>query len=167
MKIGAPEEKRLSEVEVTPAITKALDTLITPEEKARRKAAAEALEKERLAAQKKKREALEVSINTVNEEFPGSLKYISQEDTSLVFSAVSYRSQFEDKNLEVLASTGDSLKELNLVSTKVTDAGVQKLASHPGIEVIKLSETGITDASLAELAKLKNLRGRLAKAIEA
>ena len=158
VKIGAPETARKSEVEVTPVIAKALDSLKTPEELAREKEAKEKAERELAAAQKKKREALEVTINTVNEAFPGSLKYISQEDTSLVFSAVSYRSQFEDKNLEVLTSTGDSLKELNLGATKVTDAGVQKLIAHSGIEVLKLSETAITDASVAELAKLKKLR---------
>ncbi|MFK7909857.1 MAG: FHA domain-containing protein [Akkermansiaceae bacterium] len=155
---GASETAKKSEIEITPVISKALDSLVSPAEKARLKALADEQESLRLAAQKKKRQALEVSLNTVNEKFPGSLKYISQEDTSLVFSAVSYRSQFGDDSLDILASTTDSLQELNLGSTQVTDEGIKKLSAHPAIEVIKLSETSVTDASLPELAKLKQLR---------
>ena len=158
VKIGAPETARKSEVEITPVIAKALDTLITPEERARLEKLAKEKEQKELSRQKQKREELEASLSSVNNQFPGSLKYISQENTDLVFSAVSYRSQFTDDNLDILSSTTDSLKELNLGATKITDAGVQKLLVHPAIEILKLSETSITDASLQELAKLKNLR---------
>ena len=51
---------------VTPVIAKAIDSLKTPEELARERAAREKAEKERAAAMKEKREQLEATINAVD-----------------------------------------------------------------------------------------------------
>ena len=158
VKTGAPETARKSEMEVTPAIAKALESLKTPEELAREKAAREKAAQEKAVAIKKQRQLLESSLTKVNNRFPGSLKYISQEDTDLVFSAVSYRKQFQDTDLDILSDSASALTEVNLGASKITDKGVQKLSAYPELEVLKLSETAITDASLPTLAKLKNLR---------
>jgi hypothetical protein len=42
---------------------------------------------------------------------------------------------------------------LNLVRTKVTDAGLKELAALKGLKVLDLSSTKVTDAGLKELRK--------------
>lgn len=158
VKSGASETVRKSELEVTPVIAKALNTLKTPEEIAQEEAALKKFEMERLATSKKVRAELKEVLSVVNKKFPGSLKYVSQANTDLVFSAVSYRSQFQDTDIDILSGGIDSLTELNLGATQVTDAGMKKLSTFSEIEVLKLSETTITDKGLAELANLKKLR---------
>lgn len=158
VKSGASETVRKSELEVTPVIAKALNTLKTPEEIAQEEAALKKFELERLATTKRVRAELKEVLNEVNTKFPGSLKYVSQANTDLVFSAVSYRSQFQDTDIDILSGGIGSLTELNLGATQVTDAGMKKLSTFSEIEVLKLSETTITDKGLAELANLKKLR---------
>lgn len=158
VKSGASETVRKSELEVTPVIAKALNTLKTPEEIAQEEAALKKFEMERLATTKKVRAGLKEVLSEVNTKFPGSLKYVSQANTDLVFSAVSYRSQFQDTDIDILSGGIGSLTELNLGATQVTDAGMKKLSMFSEIEVLKLSETTITDKGLAELANLKKLR---------
>lgn len=158
VKSGASETVRKSELEVTPVIAKALNTLKTPEEIAQEEAALKKFELERLATTKRVRAGLKEVLNEVNTKFPGSLKYVSQANTDLVFSAVSYRSQFQDTDIDILSGGIGSLTELNLGATQVTDAGMKKLSTFSEIEVLKLSETTITDKGLAELANLKKLR---------
>jgi len=114
VKSGASETVRKSELEVTPVIAKALNTLKTPEEIAQEEAALKKFEMERLATSKKVRAELKEVLSVVNKKFPGSLKYVSQANTDLVFSAVSYRSQFQDTDIDILSGGIDSLTELNL-----------------------------------------------------
>ena len=157
VKIGAPEKTKLSEVEVPEDILAAIATLKTPEQ------LAEEAEAKRLAAEKHAhdmvvtRERLKGAWDTVNGKFPGSLRYQSQEDTVLTFSAVSYRKNFSDADIDVLKDITADVVELDLSSTALTDAGVDKLKGFSNLTKLKLNETKISDAALKVISELKAL----------
>ena len=158
IEMGAPEDKKLSEVEVPKNIATALLTLKTPEqlaaeEKAKRDA--EIAVKKALAD---KRENLRGAWTKINAKFPGSLRYRSQQEPVLSFTAVSYRKDFVDANLAILDDVAADVVEMDLSETRLTDAGVAKLAHYSSLEKLKLNGTGITNESLKVLAKLPNLK---------
>ncbi len=157
VKIGAPESAKRSEVEITPVAEKALATLLTPAQRVR----LEAAQKAELAAKKKaddkKRAELAIALETVNAKFPGSLKYVSQENTDLNFSAVSYRSKFTDADIEVLTSVFKDVVELDLSSTQITDAAASKLSQFTKLKKVKLNGTQVSDVVLATLSELTEL----------
>lgn len=157
VRIGAPEKKRQSEVEITPAVQEALDSLLTPEEKAAIAAAKEKAEKEKIRAQKEKRKMLALGLEAVNEKFPGSLKYVSLENTDLSFSAVSYRDKFGDGSMDVISVVAGDIVDLDLAGSGVTDEGASMLDRFSGLRYLKLSNTGITDASLPVISGIKQL----------
>jgi len=157
VKIGAPETAKQSEVEVTPQIAKALESLLTPEEIAAIAKAKEEAEAKKASANKAKREALALGLETVNEKYAGSLNYVSQENTDLRFSVVSYRDKFGDDNMEVVKLVAGDVAELDLAGSAVTDKGLAALASFTNVRSLKLSNTGVTDESLPVIAKLGKL----------
>ncbi|MGB2402900.1 MAG: c-type cytochrome domain-containing protein, partial [Akkermansiaceae bacterium] len=114
VKIGAPETDTLSLIEVPEEIASAIDTLKTPEQIAREKAAKEKAEKERIASMKAKRARLAASLKAVNAKYAGSLNYISKDSTNLSFSAVSYRKDFNDESLAILKDASNDITELDL-----------------------------------------------------
>lgn len=157
VKIGAPESAKQSEVEVTPEITKALESLLSPEEIAAiAKAKVEAAAKKKAAA-KAKREVLAIGLKTVNEKYAGSLKYVSLEDTDLRFSVVSYRDKFGDDSMDVVKVIAGDISELDLAGSGVTDKGLAELDRFTNVRNLKLSNTAVTDQSLGVIAKLEKL----------
>ena len=157
VKIGAPETDTLSAIEVPEEITAAINTLKTPEQIAREKAAKEKAEKERVAAMKAKRSRLASSLKSVNEKYAGSLNYISKDSTNLSFSAVSYRKDFNDESLAILKDAANDITELDLSATAITDASAQVIGGFVGLRSLKLNQTGITDSSLPEIQRLNQL----------
>ncbi|MBT8038377.1 MAG: hypothetical protein KJO21_12625 [Verrucomicrobiae bacterium] len=158
VKIGAPEHAKRSEVEITPAIATAIDTLKTPEEIAQAKAAKREAEHQKLSAMKQKREQLAISITRVNQQFPGSLNYISQDSTELSFSAVSYRKNFTDENLTAIKDAAADITDLDLGASALTDKGAAMLDQFTQVKVLKINQTSITDAALPIIAKLDHLQ---------
>ncbi|BDS06347.1 hypothetical protein NT6N_13870 [Oceaniferula spumae] len=157
VKIGAPEKARLSEVEVTPAIQLALDSLVSPEERARMEEAQRAAMAAKKDADLNKRSQLASSLKNVNEKFPGSLTYISQENTDLAFTVVSFRKIFKDEDLAILDDVADSVIEIDLGSSLITDKGVAMLSKFKNLQSLKLNGTAITDQSLEALSGLEHL----------
>lgn len=157
VRIGAPETAKRSEVEVTPIIEKALATLLTPAQRARLIATKKAEAKAKKQADDKKRLQLAAALDSVNAKFPGSLKYVSQENTDLNFSAVSYRSKFTDADMETLSSVFKDVVELDLSSTQITDASASKLSQFTNLRKIKLNGTEVSDVILATLSALPKL----------
>lgn len=157
VKIGAPESAKRSEVEVTPVAEKALATLLTPAQRVRLKAA----QKAELVAKKKadaaKRLELSKALDVVNAKFPGALKYVSQQNTDLNFSAVSYRSKFTDADIEVLTPIFKDVVELDLSSTQITDAAASKLSQFTKLKKVKLNGTQVSDVILTTLSELPEL----------
>ena len=63
-----------------------------------------------------------------------------------------------DDTLRYLGNLGN-LRELDLSDTKVTDAGLARLAEHPKLESLRLARTGITDSAFeGTLDKLPSLK---------
>lgn len=158
VKIGAPEKTKRSELEIAPEIVAALDTLKTPEQIAREKAATEKAAKERLAAMKAKRTRLASSLASVNKKYAGSLNYISKDSTALSFSAVSYRKQFNNESLAVLKDAAADITELDLSASAITDDAAPALSEFVSLESLKLNQTAVTDNSLPEIQKLNQLK---------
>lgn len=67
-----------------------------------------------------------------------------------------WRCDAKDDDLKVLAGL-QSITELNLEGTKITDAGLKHLTQFPNLNSLNLSGTGVTDAGIKELSPLKNL----------
>lgn len=157
VKIGAPEASKISEVEVSDEIAAAIDTLKTPEQIAREKAALEKAEKERVAAINAKRARLASSLKAVNGKYAGSLSYISKDSTDLSFSAVSYRKDFNDESLAVLKDAAADITELDLSASAITDDSAQAIGDFVNLRTLKLNQTSITDATLPEIERLNQL----------
>ena len=157
VKIGAPESAKRSEVEVTPVAEKALATLLTPAQRVRLKAAQKAEIAAKKMADAKKRIELAMALDAVNAKFPGSLKYVSQQNTDLNFSAVSYRSKFTDADVEVLTPVFKDVVELDLSSTQITDIVASKLSQFTKLRKVKLNGTQVSDVVLATLSELPEL----------
>lgn len=155
--IGAPETAKRSEVEMTPEVAKALESLMTPEEIAAMEKAKEEAAKKKEQALAAIRERLAKGLESINNKYPGSLKYISQEGTDLSFSVVSYRKSFNDESMEVIKPVASEITELDLGASMVTDKGLGELDQLTKLRTLKLNETGVTDAVLPQVAKLKNL----------
>lgn len=158
VKIGAPEKAKRSEVEVTPAIATALDTLKTPEQIAKEKAAIAAAAAKRKAEMTAKRARLATALDAVNTKYAGSLNYISQESTSLSFSAVSYRKQFNNDSLADLKLAAGDITELDLSATTITDDAAAAIESFVSLESLKLNQTAVTDAALPKIQNLNQLK---------
>jgi hypothetical protein len=94
----------------------------------------------------------------VNEAFPGSLRYSSQEDTDLVFNSVSYRKQFKGSDLQLLEDVAADVVELDLASTTISDDDMVHLEKFTNLRRLKLNETKITDEALKTIGNLENLR---------
>ena len=157
VEIGAPESAKRSEVEVTPVAEKALATLLTPAQRVRLEAAKKADLAAKKKADQRKRLELAQALDAVNAKFPGSLKYVSQQNTDLNFSAVSYRSDFSDADIEVLTSVFKDVVELDLSSTQITDASASKLSQFIKLKKVKLNGTQVSDVVLATLSELPEL----------
>ncbi|XP_057967331.1 uncharacterized protein LOC131157301 isoform X2 [Malania oleifera] len=64
-----------------------------------------------------------------------------------------------DDSIELVASIGASLRDLNLSNTRISSAGVGILAGCvPNLEVISLSQTSIDDSALSYFGQMPSLR---------
>jgi beta-lactamase regulating signal transducer with metallopeptidase domain/Leucine-rich repeat (LRR) protein len=64
----------------------------------------------------------------------------------------------DDGSCQLVAKLFPRLRELDLRRTKITDAGVESIASLTDLDYLILDHTAITDAALAPLESLKSLR---------
>lgn len=89
-----------------------------------------------------------------------SLAPVAQNAKELRFTALNVARDYSDANLKELESIGSSLVALDLARTKVTDAGLAALAKMTNLKELHLENTAVTDAagsSLKGLAKLEYL----------
>ncbi len=157
VEMGAPENTKISEVKVPVEITAAIATLKTPEEREAIRVAKLKQEEVYAAKSAATRERIKSSWVIVNNKFPGSLSYSSQEDTSLTFTTVSYRKSFTEADLDILSDIAADIAELDLSSTVITDAGVAKLKGFTGLKSLKLNETKVSDEAMNTIAELPAL----------
>lgn len=159
VKTGAPQQKSLQDAEAPEEILKAAEQVMAvlkapvaepPKE-------ADPAEEPKVDPEEAKREALKKAVAGLKEKFGGALNFVSQESSELHFNAVGIRKDFGDEQLASLADVGESIIELNLSGTMVTDAGMAKLAGMPNLKKLRLNDTAVTDEGLAQLKGLPQL----------
>jgi mono/diheme cytochrome c family protein len=72
-------------------------------------------------------------------------------------SFISGADKITDAELANLAAVGDQIFALNLAGTKVTDAGLAAIAKLPNVRILHLEKTAVGDAGLAHLKGLSHL----------
>ncbi len=146
---GADPKKSIKEFEVPSAIKEAIaklelslaDTPPTAEH----------------AATRAPDEALKSSVAGISKEFPGALSFESQQSSLLTFTAVSLRGNLDDAGFMKLEPVISKLVTVDLSATKITDKAVAQLEASQNLRLIRLAETGVTDASIDTLLKIPTL----------
>lgn len=114
--------------------------------------------------------------------YPNALSWTSLSDSTLYFSAASQRASYGDSDLDALEPFVSELDELNfngsqvtdklsglvvksvklrvlkVAGTKVTDGFVKNISDHPTLETLVLHTTGVSDAAIDDLGKIKSLK---------
>jgi hypothetical protein len=73
------------------------------------------------------------------------------------FTALNVAKEFADSGLDALGPIADKVASLDLARTKVSDAGLAKLAAMKNLQELHLENTGIGDAGLDHLKGLASL----------
>lgn len=100
--------------------------------------------------------AVEAAMKQVNAT-GASLMPVSADAKSYRFTALNVAKEFTDAGLDSLAPIAAKIASLDLARTKVTDAGLAKIAAMKGLKELHLENTGISDAGLDHLKGLPEL----------
>jgi uncharacterized membrane protein len=101
--------------------------------------------------------ALQSTVAAFSKDFPGVLSFESQNSSALAFTAGSLRGSLDDSSFNKLGKLLGHLVTVDLSATKITDQSVALLAAANHLRVIRLAETGVTDAAIETLLKLESL----------
>lgn len=157
---GADEKKSLADFDVPAPVKEALAKIAPGNGKASGAEEGDA-PKETVAGHgsptKLPNEALKSSVAGISKEFPGALSFESQQSDLLTFTAVSLRGNLDDAAFKKLESVTPQFVTVDLSATKITDQAVAQLGSSKNLRLIRLAETGVTDASIDTLLKLPTL----------
>ena len=82
---------------------------------------------------------------------------IAQNDPALTFNCVNVADKFGDAELAKLAPVADRFVEINLSRSKITDAGLATVAAMKNLKRLNLANTAVTDAAADQLAGLATL----------
>ena len=83
-----------------------------------------------------------------------SLLPIAAGSSQYRFTALNVAKEFTDAGLDALLPVAENIVSLELARTQVTDAGLAKVAKMTNLKELRLDNTGITDAGLEHLAGL-------------
>lgn len=86
-----------------------------------------------------------------------SLMPVAADAKTYRFTALNVAKEFTDAGLDALAPIADKVASLDLARTKVTDAGLAKIAAMKGLQELHLENTAISDAGLDHLKALSSL----------
>jgi uncharacterized membrane protein len=153
---GADPKKSIKEFEVPAAIKEAIAKL-APASSAEFSESSESTEEPAHPVPTAPDEALKASVAGISKEFPGALSFESQQSSLLTFTAVSLRGNLDDAGFQKLEPVISQLVTVDLSATKITDKGVAQLGSSKNLRLIRLAETGVTDACIDTLLKLPTL----------
>lgn len=148
---GADPKKALTDFQVPAAIAEAISKLV-PASSAQ---TADSADPHAPAAGPD--DALKAAVVALSKEFPGALSFESQQSALVTFTAVSLRGNFDDAGFKKLASLAPQLVTVDLSATKITDQALSQLSSAKHLRLIRLAETGVTDASIDTLLQLTAL----------
>jgi len=100
--------------------------------------------------------AVEAAMQKVNAT-GASLMPTAADGKTYRFTALNVAKEFADSGLDALAPIGEKIASLDLERTKVTDAGLAKLAGMKNLQELHLENTAIGDAGLDHLKALASL----------
>jgi mono/diheme cytochrome c family protein len=100
--------------------------------------------------------AVEAAMQKVNAT-GASLMPVAADAKAFRFTALNVAKEFSDAGLDALAPIADKIASLDLARTKVTDAGLAKLAVMKGLKELHLEGTAVGDAGLDHLKGLAEL----------
>lgn len=100
--------------------------------------------------------ALKAVLDKVNAS-GASLMPVAADGKTFRFTALNVAKDFGDAGLLPLAGVSDKITSLDLARTKVTDAGLAQVAGMKNLKELHLENTGITDAGLDHLKGLAAL----------
>lgn len=100
--------------------------------------------------------AVEAAMQKVNAT-GASLMPTAADGKTYRFTALNVAKEFADSGLDALAPIADKVASLDLARTKVSDAGLAKLAAMKNLQELHLENTGIGDAGLDHLKGLASL----------
>lgn len=100
--------------------------------------------------------AVEAAMQKVNAT-GASLMPTAADGKTYRFTALNVAKEFSDAGLDALAPIADKIASLDLARSKVTDAGLGKLAAMKNLQELHLENTAISDAGLDHLKGLASL----------
>ena len=118
----------------------------------------EAVRAKQQEAKRAKVAALAETLAALQKRLPGTtLRAVAPGETDLEFSPGGNPAAFGDAQLRELVAAGSDITLLDLRRTAVTDAGLATLATMPNLRRLQLQETGTGDPGLREITKLSQL----------
>lgn len=96
-------------------------------------------------------------VQALEKELGVAILPLAQNDPALSFNCVNVADKFGDAELAKFAPVADRMSEVNLGRSKVTDAGLASLAGMKNLKKLHLPNTAVTDAGIDSLIVLTNL----------
>lgn len=155
---GAKRDASVEDLKLDPAFAKAVAELSTKlAEHGGGAGKAEPLWEYDPAAVERSRAPLAKQVAALQQAFPGALSYESRTATTLRFNAAGLGRDFGDAQLAKLADVGEALAELDLSSTAVTDGAAATLKRFLNLRVLRLGYTTVGDTTVTALKALSKL----------
>ena len=86
-----------------------------------------------------------------------SVQPVSRDSKMLRASCTSVAKEITDQQIEMFLALSDHLQEINFANTKITDAGLKKIAALKNLKRLDLRKTPISDVGVAQLKSLSKL----------
>ncbi len=96
-------------------------------------------------------------VAALEKELGITLLPIAQNDNGLTFNCVNVADKFGDAELAKFAAVADRLVDMNLSRSKVTDAGMATISGMKNLKRLNLANTAVTDAAADSLVPLAGL----------
>jgi mono/diheme cytochrome c family protein/uncharacterized membrane protein len=97
------------------------------------------------------------AVAALEKELGVTILPLAQNDPGLTFNCVNVADKFGDAELAKFAPIAERLAELNLARSKVTDAGLASLAGMKNLRKLHLQNTAISDAGVDAIAAVPGL----------
>jgi cytochrome c5 len=101
--------------------------------------------------------AVKEAVAKLEKEIGASILQIAQSETGLMFTAINVADKFSDAELAKFAPIAAHIEDLNLARTKITDAGLAAIGAMTNLKRLRLENTGVTDAGIDHLKGLVKL----------
>jgi len=109
------------------------------------------------AAVAKLRSAIAPAVAQLQKQFPNILDYDSRNSADLRLNASILGSKFGDRDLEAFAPVAEHVIVADLSRTAITDHSAAVIGAMKRLRVLRIMDTGLTDATLLRLETLNQL----------